>query len=446
MRIAKRAGYDPAIHNAGVQVLLVRGFGVVAAYVAQVLLARWLGSTEYGVYSFAWSLAFLVAVLVRFGQGTVILRFLPIYLANKDESRLLGVLICTIGVTTLLSILVTILGLTVPRFVALEPRTIAWLSVATLLVPLLVYQDLARNISRVLGFTLVAFVPRELALHVLIIVGMAVAVAFKLSATAVTALAIIFAALLLPLIVQAALSIRALPRSLWHKTAQWEWPAWFSVAWRLVLVAGFLELTRRSDIVLIGFFLGPEEVSIYSAASRTAALIQVIPASMLAMVVSRFAVLHSDGKTAELQSLVASLVQSIFWPTLAISLVFAAASPWIIAVFGPDFRSGAITLSILAFANLSYAVRDPSSGILSVTGNQSALLRVYGVSTVIHVGVNSILIPAFGINAAALGTAIVLTASAVWLNVITNRELQIDCAPRALSRLAAVLRAPIKRR
>ena len=62
------------------------------AYLSQVLMARWLGVYEFGVFVWVWTAALLIGSLACIGLSTAILRFIPEYRTSGDAPALRGVI------------------------------------------------------------------------------------------------------------------------------------------------------------------------------------------------------------------------------------------------------------------------------------------------------------------------------------------------------------------
>ena len=66
---------------------LIRVFAAGLAYITQVLLARWMGAHEFGVYVYVWTWVMLIGALADLGLASAAQRFIPEY-ARAARSRI----------------------------------------------------------------------------------------------------------------------------------------------------------------------------------------------------------------------------------------------------------------------------------------------------------------------------------------------------------------------
>src|SRR5476651_1652970 len=74
------------------KVFLVRVASALLALVSQVLLARWMGSFEFGVYIYVWTWVLMIGALSDMGLSSAARRFIPEYIELKAFDRLRGFL------------------------------------------------------------------------------------------------------------------------------------------------------------------------------------------------------------------------------------------------------------------------------------------------------------------------------------------------------------------
>src|SRR5436305_11398851 len=71
---------------------LIRVASAALVYLTQVLLARWMGSFEFGVYAYVWTWVLLLGGVVDFGLASSAQRFIPEYSGTKQLDLLRGFL------------------------------------------------------------------------------------------------------------------------------------------------------------------------------------------------------------------------------------------------------------------------------------------------------------------------------------------------------------------
>ncbi|HEY7998558.1 MAG TPA: oligosaccharide flippase family protein, partial [Pseudolabrys sp.] len=74
------------------KVFLVRVGSALLALASQVLLARWMGSFEFGIYIYVWTWVLMIGALSDFGLSLGARRFIPEYTELKSLDRLRGFL------------------------------------------------------------------------------------------------------------------------------------------------------------------------------------------------------------------------------------------------------------------------------------------------------------------------------------------------------------------
>ncbi len=74
------------------KVFLVRVFSALLALGSQVLLARWMGSFEYGVFIYVWTWVLMIGALSDMGLSSAARRFIPEYTELKAPELLRGFL------------------------------------------------------------------------------------------------------------------------------------------------------------------------------------------------------------------------------------------------------------------------------------------------------------------------------------------------------------------
>ncbi len=72
---------------------LIRVVSALIALISQILLARWMGRFEFGIYIYAWTWVLLLGGMVDLGLGSATQRFIPEYTEHKQFALLRGFLL-----------------------------------------------------------------------------------------------------------------------------------------------------------------------------------------------------------------------------------------------------------------------------------------------------------------------------------------------------------------
>ena len=182
-------------------------------------------------------------------------------------------------------------------------------------------------------------------------------------------------------------------------------PNMFKLAWPLSIESFVWIIYTQIDRLSIGYFLTPVEVGIYGAAWAIAALLSFIPQSFNFLALPIFSNFISKQSISELRmnfNKISILIFEISLPLLFCIVLLSKESLTIL--YGKDYSSGALALSILALGIFSDSILGPASECLVSAGKTRAPLIATTVGCIINIVLNLLLIPACGIVGAAIAT------------------------------------------
>jgi O-antigen/teichoic acid export membrane protein len=166
-------------------------------------------------------------------------------------------------------------------------------------------------------------------------------------------------------------------------------------------------LDKRVDTILVGFFIGATGVGYYTIGKQVLRFIEA-PISALGFTLSpSFEAQKAKGNTKAAAKLYEeSLIYSLLLYLPAAAGLALIAGPMVELVFGAEYLGAVIVLQVLSI----YAVLD---SMVKLTGNGLDFLGrardraiVKGITSVLNVGLNIILIPWFGVVGAAIATVV----------------------------------------
>jgi O-antigen/teichoic acid export membrane protein len=414
--------FEDLLRGAG-RIAALKLLGLATAFAAQVLLARWLGIREFGLYTYALSWCLLLSVPVALGLPTSVVRIVSEKMARGEHAKAAGVIRWSSrwSLASGLSaggacIAATLLIPGIP-----EPYVVP-LVLGFLMLPLFSRMRVQSGLARGFNRGILAYAPDMLLRHLAVMAAVGALHYGTGRVDGVQALAATGFSLLVLVAGQHAAFRSGLPREVREAEPACEQRSWFGIALPLVLVAGFETITDRLDVLMIGFFLGPSDVACYHAASRLAGLILLAIVSVNALAAPRISALYATGRHRELQETLSRVMPWIFWPSALLCTGMTALGIPGLSLFGPDFVRGYPALVILCFAQLLNACAGPALLVLNMTGLQVRSAFIFGAAALFNGTANLLLIPRYGIEGAAAATGATIVLWNAWMVVTVRRE------------------------
>jgi len=419
----------PVVRSVG-SVAMIRISGGLLLFVAQVLLARWMGAEHFGAFSFATAWGFTLAVLASFGwQGTGV-RYIAEYLANNAHARIAGLMRYSYRISVLSGSAIAIITVAVliaaPGLV--EPAYHLPLLAAAPGIPVAAFFVVQSAHVRGFRWMVLAFIPEQIVRPLLLIAIAAVIALILPGATpeyfvAASVLAYFGAAW-----VQHVALRRRLDPAIRTAAPEYATVLWLRTSVPLFFMTGSRILLDNTTLFLVGILLTPADTGIYTAALRSATLVGFINVIANVVVQPDISALYSQGRRAELQQLIVRIARL----GLAVSTVMAVAitvfGDYVLGMFGEEYREAYATMAILVAGHVLTNVFGPVTGLLIMTGHQNISAQVFGLGVISNVLLNLLMISRFGIEGAAAATAGNLLIMSFVLYRVSVKRLEISPA------------------
>lgn len=406
---------------------VIRLLSAAIAFVSQVLLARWMGSFEYGIFVLVWVTMIIMGNLACFGFHTSVIRFVPEYLAHGRLAELRGILLTSRLFVLVASSLIMGLGLAGLWLwsQSVEPYYVVPFYLGLFCLPMVALSDLLQGVSRANAWPVSALAPTYIIRPVAILVFMALALAAGWPASAETAVSAALVATYATTIYQLALVTGRADRRVPSGPRRIEMRHWIAISLPIFLVESFFFLLTNADVLVVGFFMDPHDVAVYYATVKTLALVHFAYFAVKAGVAQRYSGLSHGGGRGELASFARETVAWTFWPSVAMGVVILALGLPILKLFGPGFEEGYPLLFLLVLGVIARASVGPAESLLTMTGNQNICASVYALTLALNIGLNVALIPLFGLWGAAIATTASMCFEAFSLSFTVWRRLGI---------------------
>ncbi len=404
---------------------LIRVASAALVYLTQVMLARWMGSFEFGVYVYVWTWVLLLGGVVDLGLASSTQRFIPEYTGRKQLALLRGFLSGSRWLSMALATAIALIGAL--GVWLLEPWLKSYevipLYLACVALPVFVLSRVQDGIARSYDWINLALMPAYVLRSLLLVGVMAAAYAAGLPTTAATAMIAAIATTWLTTLGQLFVMNRRLARQVEPGPKAYEAGIWLKVSVPIFMVEGFYLLLTYTDVLMLQQYRSPDEIAVYYAAAKTLALVAFVYFSVSAATAHRFSEYHIAGDREGLSAFFREAIRWTFWPSLAATLIILGLGRPFLWLFGPQFVDGYYLMFILAIGPLARATVGPAERLLNMVGEQRACAVVYFSAFVANIALCVVLIPIFGVAGAAIAISAAMILEAVLLFAVTKERL-----------------------
>jgi O-antigen/teichoic acid export membrane protein len=408
----------------------VRVLSAALLYLTQIVLARWMGGSEYGIYVSVWTWVLILGAMSHLGLNLASIRLAPVYRESGDYDHLRG-LIRGMRLVSLAGGTVT-MGLGLLGVWAfhdhIQSHFVLPIYLALVCIPLYALTDVQDGIGRGNAWISVALIPPYVLRPLLLLATMFGANFSGLPMNAATAAGAAIVATWATGILQSLLINARVRATIPAGPKRIELKAWIKISLPLLIMMSSDLLLQNTDILVVSHFMTPADVGIYFAAGKTMALIMFVHYAVGSAVAHKFAALNARGDKEGLRTFVNDAVNWTFWPSLAGALIILALGKPLLWLFGPQFESGYPVMGILVLGFLCRSAMGPAEYLLNMLGEQALCATVLTAAALLNIALNFAFVPAFGLIGAASATALSLIFSALANSIVVWHRLDIEIA------------------
>jgi O-antigen/teichoic acid export membrane protein len=396
--------------------------GIGLKYVFELLIARKLGPSLFGIFFLGFSIFKILERISTVGLHNGVLRYVSIFRSVGDKARLKGTILLSLKIVTafglLIFIIISVLSSKISTHIFDKPELatilplFAAVVIFSVVTEIFIYSTLAFQTTKYKTLVRMIFEP---GIRILLVISafllgwdlLGAVYAFGISLIAGMGLAFLSLSKLFPAFNQR--SVKPVYETI--DILRFSWPLFFVGFFNIALV--------QINTLILGYFKEAPEVGIYGAAFRTAFLIPISLESINAIFAPIISELYIKKDIQKLENLFKITTKWIFTISFPLFLYLVFYAEPILQIWGKDYVTGAVCLVILCVGQLINSAVGSVGYMITMIGRSKINLANISGILFLNVILNLILIPKYGI----IGAAISVTASLVLINIVRLVEV-----------------------
>ncbi|MBU1642565.1 flippase [bacterium] len=399
--------------------------GIFMGYLFILLISRNLGTVAVGVFTLSLTVLQIAAIFGRFGLDTALLRLIADSAAQNRLDEASGSYATAAKFAFFLALLLSVLLYLLADTLAVELFTnpdladsfrLASLGVVPLTLTYLNFETM-RAMKKIRAYAFFQNVSTFLLATVLLFLALRYG-------AGVDGVIIVFVSAVFVTWLLSQYRVAKLFRS--ESSAQGR-PllSMLKVAFPMMVSSSLMLVMGWTDTIMIGMFMDEGSVGIYGVALKVATITSITLMAINSMAAPKFAEFYSKNDMNSLQHVVTHSSRLIFWTSLPILIVSIVFPQQLLGIFGEEFKSASWALIILSIGQFVNAVSGSVGYILQMTGKEKVFQYIILASMVLNITFNYWLIPLYGIEGAALASAISLVVWNFYSVVYINYSIKL---------------------
>ena len=395
---------------------LLKIIGLIVGYVLAVFITNKYGAYVFGQYVTALLVVEILAIFSRLGIDTSLVRFISKYIHQGTTRSISKLYYQSVTIVTLMAMLLSILlwffSDHIAQFMNLDRDLLILVSYS--FIPLVLFHMNVQSIRGLKNMTSFSFFN-----NVSIPLGTFVVLALcsyfltdetlPIYAYVLSVLSMTFFSFVVWFRFKA-----KLPKQESNPTDFLSTNELLAISFPLLLGQSMMIIMGKVDLFMLANMTSSEQVGVYNIALKLSKLSYMGLMAVNSIAAPKFSEIHSSGDIDALKRIVQQSTKTIFWVSAPVLFVLIFFPSSILSMFGDEFKLAAMCLIILSIGKMFSAISGSVGTFLQMVGRQKIFQNILIVAALINVGLNSLLIPNYGIE----GAAIASTVSGVFWNLL----------------------------
>jgi len=387
---------------------------VIISYLTNLVLTNITDKAEYGAYVAINNVANILALFAPMGLNILILRQLPEYKAKEEYGLIKGINRFSIVSIFIFSTIITLLAILVfSNFNLIHGiKNNSYIIIGLSCVPLLSLLGYFQGVLNGLKHIGKSLISEKIIRPLLLAAGSAVLFFIFSDLNGIDLLSIFLVASIVVLVIAFYLMQRGLKQEIPNHRAQYNRMSWLKQGWLFVPLSALSIINSRIDIQMIGMLMNEKDaldnIALFNVANKAAQGLS------LGLLISNYVLgpsaseLYHTGQKERLQNIVSKTSRMVLLLSLPLFIGLIAGGFWLLGLYGPGYNEGYTTMLILIGGQFVNVAAGPVGYLLIMTKNEKYTIIGMGVSVVLNIVLNLLLIGDYGIEGVAVATSVSL--------------------------------------
>ena len=392
-----------------IKVLFLRGSGVVLLFLFTMFLTNYYSAELVGKYDFVRSTIMILSGVSLIGTNQSIIYYSGFLKSKKSLQSIKNIYVKMLMMTTALCLLFILGYAMLPEefinelFNKQEAHSLILKSIAALFF----YTTTMLNIDtlRALNKTISSELYRNIFRYTPIFIFSIILYYTQNQEWLIEAFLASFLLLSLTTLIQVGLLFKKLnlPK---NNDYNFSYHQIFARSYPMALSAIAYFIMQSVDIIILTAYEGFESIAYYSVAVKLATVTALALMSVNIVVAPKIAEIYSTNDFEKLNKLINDSARIIFVISIPVLIILFVFSDFMLGLFGENYVLAREALLLLLGGQFFSSLCGPGAVYLNMTGKQKKLNTILILGLGINVILNLVLIPAYGIEGAAVATLI----------------------------------------
>jgi O-antigen/teichoic acid export membrane protein len=398
----------------------IKVFSIASGFLITILLTKFMGVSQYGVYAYVMAIASILSVVSQAG--------LPSLLLRETVRNIVSSNWCVVkSIWQWSSVMVTVISLLFVFLIIGMAQDNLYLFAVTLS-SIIALGKLRGAALQGLHHVILSHIPdRVIRPTLFILLLMLLKWIFDVEINAERALLMGILASGIALIYGIYILHKKTPKAVKDCTEfTYQSKIWMLSALPMALTGGALMINSHLDLVILGWFVDMDDIGIYRVVVQSSGLV-LFSLSVVNMFVSPyFAKIYKEGNLNSLRKILIQTQYISFLIAIFFAFFFYYMGEYFLSfVFGVEYVAGYYPLIILVAGNLINAAFGSVGLLLNMTGHEKQIAKIILISLIINATLNFILIPKFGLNGAAVSTSLSVVFWNIFARVLVYKKIGV---------------------